>query len=205
MLHFLCLVFFSCCPFFVTLFFVALWQNCIISMLHFFQCCNFLCCILYMLHSFHVLPFVVLHTFGVAIFPRCTFFILYFFHVSPFCVLRFFRLVLFSCCTLFRFDLCCTHFMMRFFVLYSFRVAIFPRCTLSFWTLFRLHFPLVVHFFLQHFFYVFSMISIHVELISCCTFFVFYSFLVSFFPCLLFLIVVLFSYWAISRVALFWR
>ena len=124
------------CTFFRT------FHSCI--MLHLFSCC-------FMLHSLHVarflccthfvLDFIRVLRFHIALFTSCNFFMLYPVHVAPFCVLHsthvtpflvLFHVTLTSCCTF----LCCTHFVLHFFL-----VAFFSYCTL-----FKFHFSCVVHF-----------------------------------------------------------
>ena len=113
-------------------------------MLHLFSCC-------FMLHSLHVarflccthfmLDFIRVLRFHIALFTSCNFFMLYPVHVAPFCVLHsthvesfllLFHVTLTSCFTF----LCCTHFVLHFFL-----VALFSYCTL-----FKFHFSCVVHF-----------------------------------------------------------
>ena len=163
-----------------------------------------------MLHSLHVALFSCCTICCVAHFWGCNFYELHFFHLLLLLCFTFLRVALFSSCTfscltLFRFDLCCTHFMMRYFCVVLISCCNFSTLHSFILNSFQVAFSSCCTFFLQHFFYFLSMILIHVALVSCCIFFVFYSFLVPFFPCLRFLIVVLFSYWAISRAALFLR
>ena len=191
MLHFFHLVFFFMLHFFlVTLFFVALWSSCVISMLHFFQCCNFPCCILYILHSFHVVPF-----------SCCTLLGLQFFRVALFSSYTPFMFHLSACCAIFILCFFMLHLVSLWFILHSLQGALFCLATISCSNFFMLHSFILNSFqvaffscctvFLPHFFYIFPCFCLMSR-----------SFPVAFFPCLLFLLIVLFSCCAIFRDAL---
>ena len=179
MLHFFCVALASCCIFSEMQFLI----------LYSFQVALFSCHILFMLHLFLCLCFVLyffcVAFFSFALFSSCTSFVLYTFRVAPFGVaLFFFMLQLFSCCTVFMLYLLCTLFCVaHFFVLHF---------SFLYRTLFiepMLHFFRVVPFSGCTFLYV--------ALFSCCTF----SRVVSCCTLLMlhFFCVALFWYWTFFR------
>ena len=156
MLHFLCLVFFSCCPFLCYAIFC-----CTLAKLHYFHVALFSMLKFFVLHSLHVALFSCFTICCVAHFWGCNFSALHFFHLVLLSCFTFLRVALFSSCTFFM-----LHLVSFWFMLHSLHDALFCVVLISCCNFSTLH--------------SFILNSFQVAFSSCCTFF-FAAFFLCFF------------------------